>query len=96
MILFNFQNLPDLHLNDMSLICRTFSLATLRNIFPDATSWKAATSSNPHVGHGGGTDSNQHASPYVQLYIGKYSIYISILYLMQPFKKDADKYQVTN
>jgi hypothetical protein len=54
----------------MSLICRTFSLATLRNIFPDASSWKASHSGNPHANHGCGTDSNQNASPYVQIYIG--------------------------
>ena len=62
------QKLPDLHLNDMSLICRTFSLATLRNIFPDASSWRA---SHPtHSNQARGADSNQTASPYVQIYIG--------------------------
>ena len=58
-----FQKLPELHLDDMSLICRTFSLATLRNIFPDAASWKAPGSHHPPGG-------SLPASPYVHIYIG--------------------------
>ena len=58
-----FQKLPELHLDDMSLICRTFSLATLRNIFPDAASWKAPGSHHPPGG-------NHPPSPYVHIYIG--------------------------
>ena len=60
-----FQKLPELHLDDMSLICRTFSLATLRNIFPDAASWKAPGSHHPPGG-------NLPPSPYVHIYIGMF------------------------
>ena len=58
----------------MSLICRTFSLATLRNIFPDASSWKASGHGHSRVNPSarGAAASNQNASPYVQIYIGMY------------------------
>ena len=56
----SFQSLPDKNLNDLSQVCRTFSLATLKNIFPPSS----------HFTKGGNT-SNISPSGYVAEYIGK-------------------------
>ena len=58
--LFLLQSLPDKNLNDLSQVCRTFSLATLKNIFPPSS----------HFTKGGNT-SNISPSGYVAEYIGK-------------------------
>ena len=62
---FFLQSLPDKNLNDLSQVCRTFSLATLKNIFPPSS----------HFTKGGNT-SNISPSGYVAEYIGKKKIYI--------------------
>ena len=64
-LLFFLQSLPDKNLNDLSQVCRTFSLATLKNIFPPSS----------HFTKGGNT-SNISPSGYVAEYIGKKKIYI--------------------
>ena len=56
-----FQALPDQNLENLSRVCRTFSLATLKNIFPPASSFsksgRESTTMNPMT--------------YVGEYIGK-------------------------
>ena len=65
-----FQSLPDKNLNDLSQVCRTFSLATLKNIFPPSS----------HFTKGGST-TNISPSGYVAEYIGKdnASIFLHIM-----------------
>ena len=65
---FFLQSLPDKNLNDLSQVCRTFSLATLKNIFPPSS----------HFTKGGNT-SNISPSGYVAEYIGKKKNCIYIL-----------------
>jgi len=56
----NLKSLPDKNLNDLSQVCRTFSLATLKNIFPPSS----------HFTKGGNT-SNISPSGYVAEYIDR-------------------------
>ena len=58
---FVLQSLPDKNLESLSKVCRTFSLATLKNIFPPSS----------HFTRSGNT-SNVTSSAYVTEYIGKY------------------------
>ena len=67
---FLLQSLPDKNLNDLSQVCRTFSLATLKNIFPPSS----------HFTKGGNT-SNISPSGYVAEYIGK--IYLPIYFYVK-------------
>ena len=46
----------------MALICRTFSLATLKNVFPEADYWRQPPPSSTTI---------PTASPYVHIYTGK-------------------------
>ena len=66
--LFLLQSLPDKNLIDLSQVCRTFSLATLKNIFPPSS----------HFTKGGNT-SNISPSGYVAEYIGKIYLFIFML-----------------
>ena len=63
-VFFILQSLPDKNLESLSKVCRTFSLATLKNIFPPSS----------HFTRSGNT-SNVTSSAYVTEYIGKYYNY---------------------
>ena len=54
------QSLPDKNLESLSKVCRTFSLATLKNIFPPSSHFTRS-----------GNSSNVTTSAYVAEYIGK-------------------------
>ena len=56
-----FQNLPSSNLTDMSKVCRTFSLATLQNVFPPERFWR----------QGNATPAPAGAAPYVEEFISE-------------------------
>jgi hypothetical protein len=64
-----YKGLPDKNLTDLSRVCRTFSLATLKNIFPSQSHWSKSSSSSTPIA----------PSPYVAEYIGKYRFVIVIV-----------------
>ena len=55
------QDLPTKNLSDMSKVCRTFSLATLQNVFPPDKFWRQGSATPAPTG----------AAPYVQEFIGE-------------------------